>query len=154
MRPISQNIRFFIFYSQIIILFLILMMSGCTHFKPGNEPNSSTQNELKQSFFSNGNLEYEAEFVNGKLDGVSKVWLEDGTLYSVSQYSNDQPHGAWKKFHPNGKLLFAVNYKYEEKHGTEKWYYENGQVKSEQEFEYGNAKSGIIRWNFDGTLLY
>ena len=154
MRPASQNIRFFIFYSQIIILFLILMMSGCTHFKPGNEPNPSIQKEVERSYFSNGNLEYEAEFVNGKLDGVSKVWLEDGTLYSVSQYSNDQPHGAWKKFHPNGKLLFAVNYEYEEKHGTEKWYYENGQVKSEQEFDYGNAKSGIIRWNFDGTLLY
>ena len=47
-----------------------------------------------------------------------------------------------------------MNYKYGEKHGIEKWYYENGQVKSEQEFEYGNAKSVIIRWNFDGTLLY
>ena len=129
-------------------------MGGCTHFKPENDPNPSIQKEVKQSVFSNGNLEYEAEFVNGKLDGTSKVWLEDETLYSVSQYSNDQPHGAWKIFHPNGKLMFVVNYEYGEKHGTEKWYYENGQVKSEQEFEYGNAKSGIIRWNFDGTLLY
>ena len=154
MRPASQNFPYIFFYSQNLILFLILIMSGCTHFKPGNEPNPSIQKEVERSYFSNGNLEYEAEFVNGKLDGTSKVWLEDGTQYSVSQYSNDQPHGAWKKFHPNGKLLFAVNYEYGEKHGTEKWYYENGQVKSEQEFEYGNAKSGVIRWNFDGTLLY
>ena len=154
MRPASQNIRFIIFYSQIIILFLYLMISGCTHFKPKNEPNPSTQNEVKQSFFSNGNLEYEAEYVNGKLDGASKVWLEDGTLYSISKYSNNQPHGIWKKIHPNGKLMFEVNYEYGQKHGVEKWYYENGQVKSEQEFEYGNAKSVIIRWNFDGTLLY
>ena len=154
MRPASQNIRFFIFYSRIIVLFLILMMSGCTHFKPGNEPSLSIQKEVEQSFFSNGNLEYETEFVNGKLDGTSKVWLEDGTLFSVSQYKNALPHGNWKKIHPNGKLMFAVNYEYGQKHGTEKWYYENGQVKSEQEFEYGNAKSGIIRWNFDGTLLY
>jgi len=154
MRPTSQNIRFFIFYSQIIILFLILMMSGCTHFKSGNEPNLSTQKKVERSYFSNGNLEYEAEFVNGKLDGTSKVWLEKGTLYSVSQYSNDQPHGIWKKFHPNGKLMFAVNYEYGQKHGHEKWYYENGNIKSEQEFDYGNAKSVIIRWNFDGTLLY
>ena len=154
MRPASQNIRFIIFYSQIIILFLYLMISGCTHFKPGNKPNPSTQKEVKQSFFSNGNLEYEAEFVNGKLDGTSKVWLEDGTLFSDSQYSNDQPHGSWKKFHPNGKLMFAVNYEYGQKHGHEKWYYENGNIKSEQKFDYGNAKSVIIRWNFDGTLLY
>ena len=154
MRPALQNIRFISFYSQIIILFLYLMISGCTHFKPENESNPSTQKEVKQSFFSNGNLEYEAEFVNGKLDGTSKVWLEDGTLFSDSQYSNNQPHGAWKKFHPNGKLMFAVNYEYGQKHGYEKWYYENGTIKSEQDYDYGNAKSGIIRWNFDGTLLY
>ncbi|MBC8256830.1 MAG: hypothetical protein H8E85_05925 [Candidatus Marinimicrobia bacterium] len=135
-------------------MFLILIIGGCTHFKPENKPNVALQKTVERSYFSNGNLEYEVEFVNGKLDGISKVWAEDGTLYSVSQYSNDQPNGKWKKFHPNGNLMFEVNYEYGQKHGTEKWYYENGQVKSEQEFEYGNANSGIIRWNFDGTLLY
>ena len=154
MRPTSQNIRFFIFYSQIIILFLILMMNGCTHFKSGNEPNPSTQKEVKQSFFSNGNLEYEAEYVNGKLDGKSQVWLEDGTLYSISKYSNNQPHGIWKKFHSNGKLMFEVNYEYGQKHGVEKWYYENGNLKSEQEFDYDISISEITRWNIDGTLIY
>ena len=154
MRPASQNNQFIFLYSQIVILFLILIIGGCTHFKSGNKLNFSTQKKVERSYFSNGNLEYEAEFVNGKLDGISKVWLEDGTLFSVSQYSNDHPHGNWKKFHPNGKLMFELNYEYGIKHGTEKWYYENGNIKSEQEFEYGNAKSGIIRWNFDGTLLY
>ena len=154
MRPASQNNQFIFFYSQILILFLILIISGCTHINNRNEPNLSSRKEVEQSFFSNGNLEYEAEFVNGKLDGTSKVWLKDGTLYSVSQYSNDQPHGAWKKFHPNGKLMFDVNYEYGQKHGNEKWFYENGSIKSEQDFDYGNPISGITRWNSDGTLLY
>ena len=154
MRPTSQNIRFFIFYSQIIILFLILMINGCTHFKPGNEPNPSTQKEVKQSFFSNGNREYEAEFINGKLDGKSQLWLEDGTLFSISKYSNNQPHGIWKIFHPNGGLMFEVNYEYGQKHGVEKWYYENGNLKSEQEFDFGISISEITRWNIDGTLIY
>ena len=154
MRPASQNNQIFFLYSQNLILFLIIIIGGCTHFNPENDPNPSTQKKMERSYFSNGNLEYEAEFVNGKLDGTSKVWLEDGTLYSVSQYSNDQPHGTWKKFHPNGKLMFEVNYEYGQKHGNEKWFYENGSIKSEQEFDYGNPISGIIRWNIDGTLLY
>jgi len=154
MRPASQNNQIFFLYSQNLILFLIIIIGGCTHFNPENDPNPSTQKKMERSYFSNGNLEYEAEFVNGKLDGTSKVWLEDGTLYSVSQYSNDQPHGTWKKFHPNGKLMFDVNYEYGQKHGNEKWFYENGSIKSEQEFDYGNPISGIIRWNIDGTLLY
>ena len=154
MRPASQNNQIFFLYSQNLILFLIIIIGGCTHFNPENDPNPSTQKKVERSYFSNGNLEYEAEFVNGKLDGTSKVWLEDGTLYSVSQYSNDQPHGTWKKFHPNGKLMFDVNYEYGQKHGNEKWFYDNGSIKSEQEFDYGNPISGIIRWNIDGTLLY
>lgn len=154
MRVVSQNFSIIFFNSQLVLLFLMLIVSGCTHFKPENDPTLLIQKIVKRSFFSNGTLEYEAEFLNGKLDGISKVWLEDGTLYSVSQYSNDQPHGNWKKFHPNGKLMFEVNYEYGQKHGTEKWYYENGNIKSEQEFEFGNTKSAIIRWKFDGTLLY
>ena len=154
MRPASQNNQIFFLYSQNLILFLIIIIGGCTHFYPENGPNPSTQKKVEQSYFSNGNLEYEAEFVNGKLDGTSKVWLKDGTLYSVSQYSNDQPHGTWKKFHPNGKLMFDVNYEYGQKHGNEKWFYENGSIKSEQDFDYGNPISGITRWNIDGTLLY
>jgi len=130
------------------------MMSGCTHFKPENEPNPSIQKEVRQSFFSNGNLEYKAEFINGKLDGTSKVWLEDGTLYSISKYSNNRPNGIWKTFHPNGKLMFEVNYAYGQKHGVEKWYYKNGNLKSEQEFDFGISISEITRWNIDGTLIY
>ena len=154
MRPASQNIRFIIFYSQIIILFLYLMISGCTHVKNGNKPNPSTQKEVEKSYFSNGNLEYEAEYVNEKLDGTSKVWLEDGTLYSISKYSNNQPHGIWKKFHSNGKLMFEVNYEYGQKHGIERWHYDNGNLKSEQGFDFGISISEITRWNIDGTLIY
>ena len=147
MRPASQNIK-------IIILFLYLLISGCSNFTSVNKPNPSTQKEVKQSFFSNGNLEYEAEYFHGKLDGSSKVWLEDGTLFSISKYRNNQPHGIWKKFHPNGKLMFEVNYEYGQKHGLEKWYYENGNLKSEQEFDFGISISVITRWNIDGTLIY
>ena len=154
MRAGSQIKLFFYCNPITLFLFLFLLSAGCTHLGIRSKASNPVKKDVERSYYQNGNLEYEAEFVNGKLDGTSKVWLEEGTLYSVSQYSNDQPHGAWKKFHPNGKLLFAMNYEYGEKHGTEKWYYENGQVKSEQEFEYGNAKSVIIRWNFDGTLLY
>ena len=154
MRPTSQNIRFFISFSKIIILFLYLIITSCTQISNKNEPQLSNKRIVERSYFQNGAIEFEAEYINGKLDGKSLVWLEDGSLFSISKYSNNQPHGIWKKFHPNGKLMFAMNYEYGEKHGTEKWYYENGQVKSEQEFENGNAKSEIIRWNFDGTLLY
>ena len=154
MRPASQNIRFIIFYSQIIILFPYLIFTGCTQLNNKNEPQLSNKRIVERSYSQNGTLEFEAEYINGKLDGNSQVWLEDGTLYSISKYSNNQPHGIWKKFHPNGKLMFEVNYEYGQKHGVEKWYYENGNLKSEQEFDFGISISKITRWNIDGTLIY
>ena len=154
MRPASQNIRFVIFYSQIIILFFYLILTGCTQANNKNEPQLSTKRIVERSYFQNGILEFEAEYINEKLDGKSQVWLEDGTLYSISKYSNNQPHGIWKKFHPNGKLMFEVNYEYGQKHGVEKWYYDNGNLKSEQEFDFGISISEITRWNIDGTLIY
>ena len=154
MRAGSQIKLFFYCNPITLFLFLFLLSAGCTHLGIRSKASNPVKKDVERSYYQNGNLEYEAEFVNGKLDGISKVWLEDGTLFSVSQYSNDHPHGNWKKFHPNGKLMFELNYEYGQKHGYEKWYYENGTIKSEQDFDYGNAKSGIIRWNFDGTLLY
>jgi len=154
MRPASQNIISFIFYSQIIFLFLYLIFTGCTQLNNKNEPQLSNKRAVERSYFQNGTLEFETEYINGKLDGTSKVWLEDGTLYSISKYSNNQPHGIWKKFHPNGKLMFEVNYEYGQKHGVEKWYYENGNLKSEQEFDFGISISEITRWYIDGTLIY
>ena len=154
MRPTSQNIRFFIFYSQIIILFLYVIFTGCTQLNNKNEPQLSNKRIVERSYFQNDTLEFEAEYINGKLDGNIQVWLEDGTLYSISKYSNNQPHGIWKKFHPNGKLMFEVNYEYGQKHGVEKWYYENGNIKSEQEFDLGISTSEITRWYIDGTLIY
>ena len=153
MRPISQNIIFLIPQSQIILLFY-LIFSGCTQFIKINEPPTSNNKIVERSYFYNGVLEYEAEYINGKLDGKSQVWLEDGTLYSISKYSNNQPHGIWKRFHPNGELMFEVNYEYGKKHGLEKWYYNNGNLKSEQKFDFGISISGITRWDIDGMLIY
>ena len=135
-------------------MFLYLIFTGCTQLNKNNEPQLSNNKIVERSYFQNGALEFETEYVNGKLDGKSQVWLEDGTLYSICKYSNNQPHGIWKKFHPNGKLMFEVNYEYGQKHGVEKWYYENGNLKSEQEFDFGISILEITRWNIDGTLIY
>ena len=62
-------------------------------------------------------------------------------------------HSVYSDYSKNDETVEFIDYM-TQKHGYEKWYYENGTIKSEQEFDYGNTKSGIIRWNFDGTLLY
>jgi len=154
MRAISQIFPFIFISSNKIILFLFVIIAGCTHFGFRKDSTSSPNLNVERSYFSNGKIEYEAEFINGKLDGLSRVWTENGMLISESEYSNGQPHGIWRKYHPNGSLMYEVHYEYGKKHGDEKWFYESGQVKSDQKFKYGKPESEIIRFQSDGTLVY
>ena len=154
MRAISQNIPFTFVKASLTIFFLLFLFSGCSHLGLVENSAPSPHRDIERSYFPNGNLEYEAEFINEKLDGTSRVWSDDGTLLSVSEYSNGQPHGVWKIFHSNEKLKYEITYFHSQKHGNEKWYYENGQIKSEKEYEYGKSIKDIIRWNPDGSIIY
>ena len=154
MRAVSQNFSFSFINPLKTILFLFFIIGGCTHFGLKDQSVPIPKIDVEQSYFPNGNLEYEAEFEKGKLDGLSRVWDEDGVLISESDYSNGQPHGIWKRYHPIGSIMYEVHYEYGKKNGHEKWFYEYGQVKSEQEFIHGKPKTGITRWKPDGTLVY
>ena len=154
MRAVSQKKPFTFIKAFSTVLFLLFLSQGCSHLHLAENSTPPPYKDVKQSYFPNGNLEYEAEFINEKLDGTSRVWSEDGTLLSVSEYSNGQPHGSWRTFYPNQKLKYETTYFHSQKHGYEKWYYNNGQLKSEQKFNYGIADTEIIRWSADGTILY
>ena len=144
MRYKSQKLNF-----NIIFLFFII---GCISLGPKTKKIDNI--EIKQSYYSNNKIEYEAKFLNGKLDGLSKTWHENGIISSESYYSNGIPHGIWKKFYSNGSILYEVEYNYGEKNGYEKWFYENGQIKSKQKYINGFKEGVTIRWKNDGSLLY
>ena len=155
MRAVSQKKPFtFIKAFSTVLFLLFLFAAGCIHFIPVDSPAPPSQIDVERSYYPNGNLEYEAEFVNRKLDGTSRVWSENGTLLSVSEYSNGRPHGKWKLFHPNKNLKCETSYFHSQKHGYERWYYENGQLKSEKKYEYGEPLRDIIRWNPDGSIIH
>ena len=106
------------------------------------------------SYYTNGKIEYSAEYLNDKLDGVSKHWSQEGMLISESEYSNGKPHGKWKQYYKSQAISYEMNYFYGKKNGKEKLYYENGQIKSEQTFHNGIPKETQIRWRPNGSIIY
>ena len=154
MRAASQKNSYTFIKAYSIVFFLLFLFVACARLGFVDSSAPPLHIDVERSYFSNGNLEYEAEFLNKKLDGTSRVWSEDGILLSVSEYSNGHLHGSWRTFHLNQKLKYETTYFHSQKHGYERWYYENGQLKSEQKLSYGKSEKEIIRWNADGTLLY
>lgn len=143
-----------IFKNAFLSLLFLFYFSGCSFFGINNTSESIENIEVKESYYPNGNVEFKAAYLNGKLDGLSRYWDKDGNLISEVTYSNGLAHGKWIKYHRNGKPMNVVNYFHGQKHGDENWYYETGQLKSEIKYEYGEPVTEIIRWNLDGTIIY
>jgi hypothetical protein len=64
--------------------FMMMFFTSCFNHEVKLEPLVN----VEYSYYSNGEIEFSAEYVNGKLDGLSKHWTKDGALLSEAQYSN------------------------------------------------------------------
>ena len=136
-------------------LFIIFIISGnCARMGNQKVAESPSRTYTEISYYPSGQQEYSAEYLNGKLDGLSRHWSEEGHLISESEYSHGKLHGIWKKYYENGNTRYEAHYFHGQKHGEEIWYYENGHVKSEQSFHYGVSAGTIIRWHPDGSIIY
>ena len=151
MRYLSKS------YSLMLItpVYIIFIISGnCIQMGNQNISESPSRVYTEFSYYENGQKEYATEYLNGKLDGISRHWSEDGSLISESKYSHGKLHGMWKKYYADQNTMYETHYFHGQKHGKEKWYYENGQIKSEQSFNYGIPESIIMRWHPDGSIIY
>jgi len=148
----GSQIRKFSFLIQLSssLFFIAMFFLSCFSHDVKLEPLIN----VEYSYYSNGEIEFSAEYVNGKLDGVSKHWAEDGTLLSKAQYSEGRLNGYLKKYFSNQVLMGEINYSHGKKHGVEKWYHENGTLKSEQTFIHGVPQDDMVRWRSDGSIIY
>ena len=51
------------------------------------------------------------KFKNGKRDGLSQNFYEDGKIRAKQFYKNNQPHGSYSAFRKDGSVRFILNYK-------------------------------------------
>lgn len=61
-------------------------------------------------YFSNGQLGYKGNFVNGKLHGYLEQYYMNGQLRLKGNYVDGQQHGLWEEYHDNGQSYFKGNY--------------------------------------------
>ncbi len=153
-----------------IVGFMVLLFSYCAHTNPSKKaapeeyPKALDRNNefrtklpkytIERHEYSNGQLEYEASYRKGKLDGVAKHWDENGNLISTVEYSNGDIHGKWILYYPNGQILQVTEYFRGRKNGYERKYHPNGQLSSEVQYQMDKKISKTIRWDSKGKLLY
>ena len=114
---------------------------------------SAKEAYIQKDYFSNGKVEEEKSYKNSKLDGVQKVFSEEGVLLSKEVYKDGEIQEL-ETYSSHGKLVTKKSYKNGILHGK---YIQNqaDRVKS-LEGNYENGKeSGIWRqYRGNGSWVY
>lgn len=86
------------------------------------------------------------------LDGLYKVYYQNGRLKTVGYYTNNQATDYWEYFYQNGNLKSEglINNYFQE--GYWIYYYENGQKSAEGKMEKGKKHGFWRNYYEDGTL--
>lgn len=87
----------------------------------------------KLVYYLKEQLAEKSNYVNGKQNGVSQIFSENGLLIKDFLYKNDMLHGMSKYYNAVGQLLAEGAYRNDKKYGIWK-YYENGVLTEEKDF--------------------
>lgn len=101
------------------------------------------KNGIYKDYYPNGNLKTEAQYADGKLNGLKKVYLENGKPEWEAFYLNEKENGIYKEYYPSGKLKNQDFFKEGKQDGIMIQYYENGNIETIQTRKNG-VSEGIF----------
>ena len=110
--------------NKILIILSVVLLAACSpkEFPPSHdlverdgifyEGDSETPfTGTRKKFHPEGQLEREANFTDGKKEGLSTYYHPDGQLKIEGNWKDGKQEGLWTVYHPNGQLEKEGNYK-------------------------------------------
>jgi antitoxin component YwqK of YwqJK toxin-antitoxin module len=140
-------------------------------FSKGNGSCYVTMFDRKDNIVSEGlliNKEYEGEwkiyhkeskvimisenYKKGKLNGLKKIFYDDGSVAEILNFNNGKRDGNYKKYGVNEKILEDLNYKNDELHGEATFYDGLGNISIQGQYKEG-LKAGIWKTFEKGKIV-
>ena len=106
-----------------------------------------------KGYYSNGDLEYEAEYLNGEKNGKGKEYYDNGQIKFEGEYLNGKKTGKGKEYFRNGSLSFEGEYSNDEKNGCIKRYNADGKLIFDGEYLKGKKWKGKVYY-MDSEKIY
>lgn len=101
-------------------------------------PGSGKKHGLYRCWYSNGQLEYETNYVQGRKHGFSRGWYLDGKKQSEWYYNDNVPHGTCYGWYRDGKPWYIYNYQNGYRNGFIQEWDSYGQLVEERRYFNGN----------------
>lgn len=84
---------------------------------------------LRKMYFQNGKVRVEKYYKDGIENGIDKEYYEDGSLEQKGEFANGKEEGTWESYYPNGQVKLRSSYKEGEVFDTATRYYSTGKIK-------------------------
>lgn len=94
---------------------------------------------IVRCYYNNGMIESVATYLNGKMNGIHKLYLSGKIAHEIP-YKDGEINGIAKYYYDNGKLSAETPYTHGKINGIEKVYSENGTLLREIIYKHGNVK--------------
>ena len=129
-----------------IILALLFCLSGVYGQDYSSSKNIHT---TVRSFYEDGTLASEINYVNNKPIGVYRFYYPDGNLMEEGVWNEKHLTGNFKRYYTNGQV--AQEFEYDEsgqRIGRQKYFYQSGDLQAEKQM--GPPEHVIVRYTVDG----
>ena len=61
-------------------------------------------------FYKNGQIEFEANYLNGEFHGLKKSWHQNGRKSEIGEYIRNEKEGIWLRFGENGQYVYEEEF--------------------------------------------
>ena len=124
----------------LLVLSIVLLITGCgKQAKPVHPLSYDKSKDVKP-------------MLNGKLHGVSKFYLGNGTLVSTLEYKNGKRNGEYKRYDRYSNLWYIGIYKDDKLYGIEKSYdYRKKKLLSYDTIMYKNDKKNGLSKHYNSS---
>lgn len=109
---------------------------------------------LSQRYSEQGLLEEQSAYRGGFLHGSRKHYFPDGALKQSCEYDRGMKTGIWKTYNPNGTLNSSETYKNDELNGTAITYDINGFPVSQACYVNGKLSGRYTKFNRDWSVSH
>ncbi len=99
---------------------------------------------------STGQKEFEANFYQGKRDGITTFWFPSGKLHSQTSYKAGTKHGLSNFWYESGQMKSESIWHAGQKFGLRTEWYPNGQKKSEVNYANNKLDGAGTHWYDNG----
>jgi antitoxin component YwqK of YwqJK toxin-antitoxin module len=122
----------------------------------GNQGNWYYKNQLFNGYavkyHVNDSIKEKTGFLNGKKQGVYKVWFLNGVLKLESHYKQNKLVGTYKAWWDNGVLASKSNYENGKMQGVSRKWFSNGNLAKERNLLDGKENGLQKAWLENGKL--